>query len=124
MNESERATVERIQAVMALIEGHAEHVMDATAPDLIPSLPKLRDALDSRRRNQSVVSRLVGRLLGLELKLRQYERGKAFCDAIVEEGGAAALRFVFSSPETLPTPAFVSRASNGWHSHCAPTPVG
>lgn len=100
---AERATLDRVQAVMAVIEGHAEHVMDAVAPDLIPSLPELRDALDRRRRSQSGLSRLMARLLGLDLKLRQYEQGKKFCDAVVAERGVAALHHVFSGPEALPT---------------------
>jgi coenzyme F420 biosynthesis associated uncharacterized protein len=103
MNQAERDTVDHVQAVMAVIEGHAEHVMDAVAPDLLPSLPRLRQALDARRRTQSLMSRLIGRLLGLELKLRQYERGKQFCDAIVRAGGTVALAHVFSAPEALPT---------------------
>ena len=102
-SQSERATLNRVQAVMAVIEGHAEHVMDAVAPDLLPSLPRLRQALNKRRRSQSVLSRLAGRLLGLELKLRQYEQGKRFCDAVVREAGPESLRLVFSSPEALPT---------------------
>src|SRR5205085_3913804 len=95
---SERETLNKVQAVMAVIEGHAEHVMDAVAPDLLPSLPKLRAALDRRRRSQSMLSRIVGRLLGLDLKLRQYERGKYFCDYVVEARGRDALRHVFSAP--------------------------
>jgi putative hydrolase len=90
---------------MAVIEGHAEHVMDAVAPDLLPSLPKLREALNERRRSQSGLNRLLARLLGLEMKLKQYERGKFFCDAIVRHAGPDALRYVFSSPEVLPTMA-------------------
>lgn len=101
----ERETLDRVQAVMAVIEGHAEHVMDAVAPDLLPSLPKLRSALDRRRRSQSGLSRLVAKLLGLELKLRQYEQGKFFCDAIVRERGPAALAHMWSSPDALPTMA-------------------
>jgi coenzyme F420 biosynthesis associated uncharacterized protein len=100
---AERSVLDRVQAVMAVIEGHAEHVMDAVAPDLLPSLPRLRESLDRRRRTQSTLSRIVARLLGLELKLRQYEQGKIFCDALVEEGGTEALQYVFSSPEALPT---------------------
>jgi coenzyme F420 biosynthesis associated uncharacterized protein len=100
---TERATLDRVQAVMAVIEGHAEHVMDAVAPDLLPSLAKLRRALDRRRRSQSALSRLVARLLGLDLKLRQYEQGKRFCDAVVEKAGPDALRYVFTSPDALPT---------------------
>jgi coenzyme F420 biosynthesis associated uncharacterized protein len=100
---TERDTLDRVQAVMAVIEGHAEHVMDAVAPDLLPSLPKLRAALDRRRRSQSGLSRLLAKLLGLDLKLRQYERGKYFCDAVVNAVGPEALHHVFSSPEALPT---------------------
>jgi coenzyme F420 biosynthesis associated uncharacterized protein len=102
-NHAERETLDRVQATMAVIEGHAEHVMDAVAPDLLPSLPKLRAALDRRRRSQSGLSRLVGRLLGMDLKLRQYEQGKYFCDAIVAQRGVPALHHVFSSPEALPS---------------------
>lgn len=102
-NASERETLDRVQAVMAVIEGHAEHVMDAVAPDLLPSLPQLREAIDRRRKSQSGLSRLLARLLGLELKLRQYERGKIFCDAIVRSAGPEGLRYVFSAPEALPT---------------------
>ena len=102
-SKAERDTLDRVQAVMAVIEGHAEHVMDAVAPDLLPSLPKLRAAIDRRRKSQSGLNRLVARLLGLEMKLKQYERGKIFCDAIVEAAGPEALSYVFSSPEALPT---------------------
>ncbi|MGO9902172.1 MAG: zinc-dependent metalloprotease [Solirubrobacteraceae bacterium] len=103
LNEKERATIDRVQAVMAVIEGHAEHVMDAVAPDLLPSLPRLRATLDARRRQQSRLGRLIGRMLGLDLKMRQYERGKLFCDAVVRNGGRGALAHLFSAPEALPT---------------------
>jgi coenzyme F420 biosynthesis associated uncharacterized protein len=108
---AERETLDRVQAVMAVIEGHAEHVMDAVAPDLLPSLPKLRRALDQRRRSQSGMSRLLARLLGLDLKLRQYERGKNFCDAVVRARGPEALHHLFSSPEVLPTLAEIETPS-------------
>jgi coenzyme F420 biosynthesis associated uncharacterized protein len=102
-SEGERATIDRVQATMAVIEGHAEHVMDAVAPELLPSLPKLRAALDRRRHSQSGRARLLGKLLGLEMKMRQYEQGKVFCDEIVRRAGTDALVAVFSAPEALPT---------------------
>jgi coenzyme F420 biosynthesis associated uncharacterized protein len=105
---AERDTLDRVQAVMAVIEGHAEHVMDAVAPDLVPSLGRLREAIDRRRRSQSGLSRLVARLLGLDLKMRQYEQGKQFCDAVVKAAGVSALHHVFSGPEALPTLAELS----------------
>jgi coenzyme F420 biosynthesis associated uncharacterized protein len=102
-SEPERAVIDRTQAVMALIEGHAEHVMDAVAPELLPSLPDLRRAMDERRKAQSPLGRLISRLLGLEMKLKQYELGKIFCDEVARAGGPEALRRLFSSPEALPT---------------------
>jgi coenzyme F420 biosynthesis associated uncharacterized protein len=96
-SEPERATMDRAQAVMAVIEGHAEHVMDAVAPELLPSLPELRRAIDQRRQVQSPFGRLVSRLLGLEMKM------KIFCDEIVRVSGTEALRHLFSAPEALPT---------------------
>ncbi|MGO9902167.1 MAG: zinc-dependent metalloprotease [Solirubrobacteraceae bacterium] len=103
LNPTERATIDRVQAVMAVIEGHAEHVMDAVAPDLLPSLPRMRALLDARRSQQSRAGRLIAKLLGLDLKMRPYELGKIFCDTVVRAAGAPALAFLFSSPATLPT---------------------
>jgi coenzyme F420 biosynthesis associated uncharacterized protein len=102
-SEAERDTLDRVQAVMAVIEGHAEHVMDVVAPDLLPSLPELRAALNRRRKSQSALSRLLAKLLGLDLKLKQYEQGKQFCDAVVLQRGPDALHRVFSGPEALPS---------------------
>jgi coenzyme F420 biosynthesis associated uncharacterized protein len=102
-SESERETLDQVQATMAVIEGHAEHVMDAVAPELLPSLPKLREGIDKRRKAQSGLSRLLSKLLGLDLKMRQYEQGKYFCDTVVMKRGPDALARVFSGPEALPT---------------------
>jgi coenzyme F420 biosynthesis associated uncharacterized protein len=118
-NDAERETLDRVQAVMAVIEGHAEHVMDAVAPELLPSLPRLRAAIDRRRRQGSLASRLIARLLGLEMKLRQYERGKRFCDAVVDQGGTEALARVFADPGALPTLAEIE-APEAWLARTAP----
>jgi coenzyme F420 biosynthesis associated uncharacterized protein len=104
-SERERETIDRMQATMAVLEGHAEHVMDAVGAPLLPSLPRLRAALDARRKSQSAPARLLQRLLGLEMKLRQYEQGKRFCDAVVDEVGIEGLNAVWRAPEDMPTPA-------------------
>jgi coenzyme F420 biosynthesis associated uncharacterized protein len=96
------AILDRVQAAMAVIEGHAEHVMDAVGEELLPALPELREALDRRRREKPPALRLLEKLIGLELKMRQYELGRSFCDSVVKRGGIAALNRVWSSPEALP----------------------
>ena len=100
-----RAILERVQAAMALVEGHAEHVMDAVGAQALPALDELRAALDRRRRERSPLLALLERLIGLEAKLRQYEEGKRFCDAVVAAGGPAALHRVFDAPGQLPSVA-------------------
>jgi uncharacterized protein (DUF2342 family) len=97
--------VEQIQAVMSLIEGHAEHTMDAIGAEVLPSLPRLRAALNHRREVRSLPWRVLERFLGLELKLRQYAVGRRFCDAVVDDGGPEALARVWTGPEALPSPA-------------------
>ena len=99
----QRQTLDRIQATMAVLEGHAEHVMDAVGTDLLPSLPRLRAAMERRRASASAPARLLGRLLGLEMKMRQYRLGKSFCDGVVQRGGIEALNRVWSDPGVIPT---------------------
>jgi coenzyme F420 biosynthesis associated uncharacterized protein len=98
-----RATLDRMQAFMAVLEGYAEHVMDEVGAQVIPDLPKLRTALDRRRRDRSGLLRIFERLIGMELKLRQYELGKRFCDAVAKQGGIAGLNRVWDGPEQMPT---------------------
>jgi coenzyme F420 biosynthesis associated uncharacterized protein len=100
-----KALIDRLQAVMALIEGHAEHVMDAAGAAVLPSLPKLREALERRRREKPPLVKLLERLLGLDLKMRQYVVGKRFCDAVVRDWGVEGLNRAWSAPELMPTPA-------------------
>jgi coenzyme F420 biosynthesis associated uncharacterized protein len=95
--------VQRMQSAMSLIEGHAEHTMDAVGAEVLPSLPRLRAALDRRRENRGLPWRVLERLLGLELKLRQYEQGRRFCDAVVAEGGPAALALAWRDESSLPS---------------------
>jgi coenzyme F420 biosynthesis associated uncharacterized protein len=98
-----RALMDRIQATMAMIEGHAEHVMDAAGAGVLPDVEELRAALERRRRDRPVALRFIERLLGLEMKMRQYETGKRFCDAVVASAGVKGLNQAWASAESLPT---------------------
>ena len=98
-----RGLLDRMQAFMAVLEGYAEHVMDAVGADVLDDLPGLRSALDRRRRERSGFLRVLERLIGMDLKLRQYEQGKRFCDAVVARGGIDALNRVWSAPEAMPS---------------------
>jgi len=95
--------LDRLQAAMSVIEGHAEHVMDAAAAASDPGYARLRERLDARRARRGGLGEVISRLLGMELKLRQYRLGKAFCDTVAADGGIEGLNAVWTGPDALPT---------------------
>jgi coenzyme F420 biosynthesis associated uncharacterized protein len=103
LGEDRWALVERMQATMSLIEGHAEHTMDAVGAEELPALERMRTAMNRRRRERGWPWRILEKLLGLEMKLRQYELGREFCDAVVAQAGPGALAHAWSSAEMLPS---------------------
>jgi coenzyme F420 biosynthesis associated uncharacterized protein len=109
----QRRIMERIQPAMSVIEGYSEHVMDVVGERVLSGYAGLRDGMERRRRSRSAPERVLQRLLGLDLKLRQYEEGKAFCDAVAERGGIETLNRVWESPASLPSLAEV-RAPDTW----------
>jgi coenzyme F420 biosynthesis associated uncharacterized protein len=96
-------TLDRLQATMCVVEGHAEHVMDAAARQVDPGYARLRGRLEARRASRGGLGEVILRMLGLELKLRQYRLGKAFCDTVVGEAGIEGLNRVWRAPDALPT---------------------
>jgi coenzyme F420 biosynthesis associated uncharacterized protein len=108
-SEEQQALMDRIQAAMAVIEGYSEHVMDVIGERAIPGHERLREAMDRRRRNRSAPARVIERLLGFDVKLRQYELGKRFADAVVAEAGIEGLNRVWSDAAALPTLAELDR---------------
>jgi coenzyme F420 biosynthesis associated uncharacterized protein len=98
-----RAALDAMQAFMAVLEGYAEHVMDEVGAEILPNLPELRGAMDRRRRDRSGLLRIFEKLIGMDMKLRQYELGKKFCDAVAKAGGIAALNRVWEGPAQMPT---------------------
>jgi coenzyme F420 biosynthesis associated uncharacterized protein len=101
----QRAIMDRVQAAMSVIEGYSEHVMDAVGESVLPAYEGLRAAMERRRSSRSAPERVLQRLLGFEMKMRQYEQGKRFCDAVVSGHGIAVLNRVWESPAALPSPA-------------------
>ena len=97
-----RELMDRVQAFMAVLEGYAEHVMDAVGADVIDDLPRLRAALERRRADRTGLLRLFEKLIGMDMKLRQYEQGKRFCDGVVERAGIAGSTASGRRPSACP----------------------
>ncbi len=104
---AQRAIVDDITAVMSLLEGHADVVMDSVGPEVVPTVAEIRAKFDVRRQGQGP-DRIVRRLLGLDAKMRQYRDGAAFCRHVLDEVGMTGLNRVWTSPDTLPSRAEIA----------------
>ncbi len=109
----QRAVLDRLQAIMTLLEGHADQVMDAVGPAVVPSVKTIRDRFERRRDGGSPLDRMVRKLLGLDLKMQQYREGGAFVRAVVERVGVSGFNTVWESPQTLPSRAELA-APEAW----------
>jgi len=91
-----------LTAVMTLLEGHAEFVMDGVGPEVIPSVEQIRSRFNQRREGGNPVERMLRKLLGIDVKLRQYAEGRKFVHTVVDRVGMAGFNRVWDSPLTLP----------------------
>jgi uncharacterized protein (DUF2342 family) len=98
----DRDALSELDTTMTAVEGYAELVMDRAFDD---EYADLREKVEARRRGRGPVARVIRRLLGLGMKRRQYERGKAFFDTVADERGIAAASAVWDEPSTLPSDA-------------------
>lgn len=105
---AQRDVFERLSAFMTLLEGHADYVMDAVGPSVIPSLGTIRQRFDARRTNSGAADGLLRRLMGMDAKLAQYTQGRAFVSGVVDLVGVEGFNQVWSSPATLPTRADIA----------------
>ncbi len=99
----QRAAFEHVSAVMALLEGYADDMMDRVGPEVVPSVATIRARFERRRRRGGVAA-LANRALGLDRKLAQYTEGAAFCRAVIAAVGVTGLNAVYEGPGHLPTP--------------------
>lgn len=104
-SEPQREALDQLLVLGTLLEGHADHVMDAVGPVVVPSVSTIRRRFDERRhRRQPPLQRLLRALLGIDAKLSQYTRGKAFVDHVVRRAGMERFNTVWTGPDTLPRP--------------------
>jgi len=102
MGEEQRRLFRETQAVMSLLEGFSDYVMDEVGRDLVPDVERIRARFDERRTRRTAFERSMLRLTGMDLKLEQYKKGEQFVRAIAEARGRDALNRLWDGPASLP----------------------
>ncbi|WP_340377043.1 zinc-dependent metalloprotease [Streptomyces sp. SS7] len=107
---AQREILARLTAVMSLLEGHADFVMDGVGPDVVPTVSEIREKFQQRRaKGASRLDIALRKLLGLDAKLRQYKDGERFVRSVVDQVGMDGFNRVWTSPNTLPTKAEIAK---------------
>ncbi len=110
---AQREILGRLTAVMSLLEGHADFVMDGVGPAVVPSVGEIREKFQQRRaKGASRLDLALRKLLGLDAKLRQYRDGERFVRAVVDEVGMDGFNRVWTSPNTLPTKSEIAKPAD------------
>ena len=102
MGKEQKALFRETQAVMSLLEGFSDYVMDEVGRELVPDVDRIRARFDDRRNRRTPFERAMLRLTGLDLKMEQYKKGERFVRALADARGPAALRRLWEGPDTLP----------------------
>jgi len=98
----QRGVLAKVQALMSLLEGHGNSVMNELGRVHIAGQERMARVLQARRRSRGVTG-ILYKLLGFESKLRQYEVGEAFVAEVVRVGGPHAIDTAWRGPDSLPT---------------------
>ncbi len=109
---AQRELLDKLTAVMTLVEGHGDYVMDAVGPQVVPSVADIREKFNSRRGSAGRMEQILRRILGIDLKMKQYAEGARFVRTVVEEVGMTGFNRVWTSPEMLPTRAEISHPAD------------
>ena len=99
----QRKVLEQVSGLMSLLEGHGDVTMDRAGADRIPSSVRFGQVLRERRKQNNAMARLLQKLIGLEAKLKQYEQGEQFIEAVEKVGGTELLERAWEQPANLPT---------------------
>ena len=103
MTPPQRELFTKMQAVMCIVEGYSNHVMNAVGKSLLPSYEGIAQKFEQRQRQRTVAEQLFARITGLDIKMEQYRLGQRFIDTIVEQRGHDVAKRVWDGPESLPT---------------------
>ena len=103
MSPEQRVIFTQMQAMMCMVEGYSNHVMNAVGRDLLPTFDSISRKFERRQRERTTTERLFARLTGLDVKMEQYRLGEQFIDAVVAERGHDFVRRIWDGAEWLPT---------------------
>lgn len=113
MDDEQRALFSEMQALMCVIEGYSNHVMNAVGKNLLANYEMISRKFEERQNQRTQADQLFAKLTGLDVKMEQYRQGEAFIDTVVGQRGHTFAHRVWDKPENLPTMEEI-RSPSAW----------
>jgi coenzyme F420 biosynthesis associated uncharacterized protein len=120
MSPAQRDVFRKLQALMALMEGYSNHVMNQVGARHLKDHAQLKQTFESRAKSRGAAEQLFIKLTGLDIKLEQYVLGERFCERVASERGLPFLNQIWLGPEHLPALDEIHDPSR-WIARHAPT---
>ena len=99
----QRHIFDQLQALMSLVEGYGNHIMNAVGKRLLPSFDQIEQRVAQRQSTKTLFEQIFNRVTGMDLKFAQYQQGEAFVNAVTTARGVAFAARVWERAEHLPT---------------------
>lgn len=103
LTEDQAAKFSELTAIMSLMEGHANVVMDAVDSSIVSSVKTIRRRFNKRSENLNAIEKFLRRLIGMDTKMRQYQDGQKFVQHVVDQVGMEKFNAIWQRPQNLPT---------------------
>jgi coenzyme F420 biosynthesis associated uncharacterized protein len=103
MTPEQRELFQELQALMSIVEGYSNHMMNAIGERLMPNYNQIKERMEHRQKNRSLFDKLFIRITGLEVKMEQYRLGEIFVDAVVDKKGIEFANLMWAEAKYLPT---------------------
>jgi coenzyme F420 biosynthesis associated uncharacterized protein len=109
LSKSQQRDFFEVQAIMSVIEGFGDHIMDQVGRELVPDVELISTRFHARRAQRTGLERAMMKLTGMDLKMEQYRKGEEFVAAAAAGGGREALKVLWRGPESMPSPEEIDR---------------
>ncbi len=100
---TQRAIFNELQALMSLVEGYSNHIMNAIGKEVLPNFEEIEQRIEQRKGSRTLAEQLFNRITGMDLKMAQYQQGQAFVDTVVQRRGVEFATNAWQNAHNLPT---------------------
>ncbi|MFL6089063.1 MAG: zinc-dependent metalloprotease [Aeromicrobium sp.] len=101
----QQAAVDRLETLLAFIEGWVDEVVDQATRDVMPAAAALSEAMRRRRAAGGPAEQTFASLVGLELRPRRLRDAATLWAALRDRFGAEARDTVWTHPDLMPSAA-------------------